>query len=445
MVKNKYNVILVGIDTLRADHLGCYGHNRDTSPTIDSIAKEGTLFEQCFSQAPITSPSFMSIMTSLYPSYHGVTDFMGTAGAQGRAYTLGDSIPTLAEMLKENGYRTGAFTDGGQLYSKIGFERGFDYYSMNPDYMNRPNGSIEEDEIFYWLKEYHKENFFLFFHTYAVHSPWRAPKSYWELFENKEEAHFSLRDFLDDSELPNIGQVDVYPYFYRKVNRWIPADVEYVRSLYDGGIRYVDDFIQRLRSLLVDLKIDSNTIIIITADHGEEFLDHGRLMHTQLYDEILHVPLIIVAPGMSKGVRVKQTVRSIDILPTLFDQLGGAIHTPINGVSLTDADKKELSLPALAETEHMGYVFREKEFKYIYPFYRIAQNRFDELYNTVSDPRERNNIALQNLDIVQEMMHRYAKELHNPNFSPPRRGVIYAAKTGNRKRFLNRAPRLRHR
>ena len=429
-----YNVILIGIDTLRADHLGCYGYGRDTSPTIDGLAKRGTLFKNAFSQAPITSPSFMSIMTSLYPTYHGVTDFMGACGARGRVYTADPSIPTLAEILKKNNYRTGAFTEGGQLYGKLGFEKGFDYYSMNPNQLHRPEGSIQEDEIFYWLKEYRRENFFLFFHTYAVHSPWMAPKSYWELFENGNEAHFSLKDFLNDPETPLMSQIDLYPNFYQKINRWIPADIEYVKALYDGGLRYVDDFIGKMMAQLSELGVLSNTIVVITADHGEEFMDHGRLTHNQLYDELLHVPLIILGPSTPEKVLVDQIVRSIDILPTVLDLLGIPLDSPIHGTSLVRAHKQNLGLSTLAETEHLGYAFRNATHKYIYPFYRLSRNRFDELYDITKDPKERHNIALSNLDIVTDMMHQSIAELHRPGFSFPQRRIMYAAEPSLGKR-----------
>ena len=419
------NVILIGIDALRADHLGCYGYRRNTSPAIDLLSKEGILFEKCFSQAPNTTPSFMSMLTSLYPTYHGVTSIMGATGMHGRTYILDKSIPTLAEVLKSHSFRTGAFTDGGQLFGKIGFERGFDYYSMNPHRLHKKEGSIQEDEILYWLKEYRSERFFMFFHSYAAHSPWMAPEEFWGLYDNGSRAHFSMRSFVGDTDLSHLDSMDLYPHFYRRVNKLIPADVEYVKALYDGGIRYLDNFINRLWNHLHDLKIASETIVVITADHGEEFMDHGKLTHEQLYAETLHVPLIVLAPNMPRGIRIDQTARSIDIFPTILDLLDIQLPAPIHGVSLVPSLERELGLATIAEAERSGYMYQNNKYKYIYPFHKPTRIRTDELYDIETDPREKKNIALENLDLVEELMYQYITELHRPNHALPRRGVIY--------------------
>ena len=421
------NVVLIGIDTLRADHLGCYGYKRDTSPNIDDLSKKGILFEKCFSQAPITSPSFMSIMTSLYPTYHGITSFIGPAGADGRIYTLDPRIPTLAQVLKENNFQTGAFTDGGQLCKEMGFDRGFDTYSVNPNYFHSEEGNIQEHTVFEWLKKQKNDPFFLFFHSYAAHSPWMTPKSYWNLYGSDSRSHFSIHDFLEDREILNLAQTDLYPHFYRKVNKWVPADIEYVQALYDGGIRYLDTFIGRLLHILSELKADSETIVIVTSDHGEEFLDHGMLTHRQLYDELLHVPLIIRIPGEAEGERVAQLVRSIDIFPTILELLGISFKKPIHGISLADSAKNDLHLASIAETEYLGYSFRNAESKYIFPFYRSSKERFDELYNIQSDPREKKNIAMSELSRVEDMIDLYVRELHRENMLHPRRGIRYVS------------------
>src|SRR3989338_8805278 len=336
-MEKKYNVILIGVDTLRIDHLGCYGYARPTSPHINALAHEGMRFDRCFSQAPITAPSFMSIMTSRYPFYHGVISNIGGEKTRGRAYAVDPKIPTLAEILKGAGYRTAAFTDGGNLYDKLGFAKGFDYYSINRGF-GKKMALIPEQDIFYWLSENKCANFFLFFHTYAVHSPWSIQPEYQKIFTGGGEK-FVFRE----KEI----HVDNFSELYRhELNEYLsllkiigeknnPALIEHIKDLYDGAIAYVDAFVGKLLESLVQLKILDHTIIIFTSDHGEEFMDHGMLSHRQFYNEILRIPLIIKAPGeWNGGNKEDQIVRSIDIFPTILDFLGIKINFPVQGVSL---------------------------------------------------------------------------------------------------------------
>ncbi|MDO8523023.1 MAG: sulfatase [bacterium] len=421
---DQHNIILIGIDTLRADHLGCYGYHRPTSPAIDALAKESVLFENCFSQAPITAPSFMSIMTSRYPTYHGVVSNIGGTGRGGRMYVLDQNIPTMAEILKKEGYVTGAFTDGGNLYGKLGFDRGFEYYSMNLKYEFQMPGIIPKDEIFKWLESNSSKKFYLFFHTFAVHNPWAVPNKYLKIFDHNYNGKLLVSQLLMD-KLKRPGRSPRVP-FLEIVDKEDKKDIDYLKAIYDSAVRYVDDFVGELLAFLEKLKIDKNTIIVFTADHGEEFLEHGILGHKQFYNELLHVPLIIKAPGFKEFVKINDEIQSIDIMPTVLDLLNIRNIAPIHGMSLISPRSRDNEPITLAEAQGLGYAIRYKKYKYIFPAYKSYKVREDELYDLEKDPSENNNIALQNLDIVEEMLCRREHELYSRVTLPhPRRKIIY--------------------
>lgn len=420
MSKN-YNVILIGIDALRADHLGVYGHQRNTSPNIDELASRGLLFENCSSQAPNTAPSFMSIMTSLYPSYHGVTDNIKEDDKL-RMYALDEKIPTIAQILKKNGYSTAAFTDGGNVWDEMGFGRGFDYYSMNREFRRRirpAGGSILTDEILYWLKESSRNNFFLFFHTYAVHTPWFAPRSFRGLYGG----------CIDDVMTPPIQITAV-----RKI-QWFEPYLHFLHQIqdaktrhyyinsYDGAIKYVDDFIGTMIQFLKKTKLLERTIIILTSDHGEEFYEHGGYGHHQFYRELLHVPLIIAAPHFGNTQqKIVRLVRSIDIFPTILELLGIKIDFPIHGVSLAPPLKEDIDLVAAAEAEFLGWAVQRKNMKYICHQQKDPPR---ELYDLSKDPKEKGNLADANPEKCAEMSELLELELKRPALLLPKKQVMY--------------------
>jgi len=419
-----YNVILVGIDTLRADHLGIYGYERNTSPAIDALARESVIFQNCFSQASTTAPSFMSIMTSRYPTYHGVTSVIGGVGRNGRVYAMDEKVPTLAQILKQNGYSTGAFTDGGNLYDKLGFGKGFDFYSMNLRAEGKKVGLIQENDIFYWLQEHREKKFFLFLHTFAPHEPWLMPRPYLDLFDKEYKGKIAVTPEL----VKNLRLRGLFPreYLLQKADSLGREDIDYLKAIYDGSIVYVDNFMKNLLLCIKNLRIDERTIIIFTADHGEEFFDHGMLSHRQLYNELLHVPLILKTPTLPEPAVINRLVRSIDIFPTIFNLLQIKIDIPIHGVSLLKTLEKDLELSTVAESEGQGYSIQNKQYKYIYPRYKSYKVRVDELYDIKIDPGEKNNIALDNLDLVEKMLSNYNDELHHRvNLKHPMQKVIY--------------------
>ncbi len=303
------NLILISIDTLRADHLGCYGYHRNTSPNIDQLAKEGILFENAFSQSYFTLPSHMSIFTSQYPSVHQMNDI------ENLSKYLPEYKTTLAEVLKKHGYTTVAFTGGGWVAPEFGFGQGFDNYTtINTFYKN----TELLDNVFRWLDNNQDKKFFMFIHTYTVHAPYIPPKPFKGMFDNNYSGNIADTIKKMNSVCENKSCETPYEYFHSSINTSDPRDVYHVIALYDEGIRYVDYCIGKLLEKLKKLGLDRKTVIVLTSDHGEDLLEHGWIAeHHDLYDEQIHTPLIIKLPyNISK--KVKKMVENIDIMPTVL-------------------------------------------------------------------------------------------------------------------------------
>lgn len=345
-----WNVLLISIDTLRADHLGCYGYERNTSPNIDELAAEGVLFKNHIAAAPSTLPSHASMLTSLNPSVHKAEVITQIA--------LGSKITTLAELLKREGFITAAFTGGGQLAKEYKLDQGFDIY-------NDRGGSVIDilNRTLRWLDENKDQRFFLFFHTYETHHPYEPPPPYDRLFYPEYEG--------------NLGR-QIKAYILEQINDKSleigPDDLKHIVAQYDGEIAFTDSRLKHLFIALKDWGLWEKTLIVFTSDHGEEFNEHGIVgwhSHT-LYDELLKIPLIIKFPDSAfKGVIIEQQTRGIDILPTIMDILGFQKPDMIQGVSLLPLIKNpqiKMSLPALSEREgsELNKSLRSDNYKFHY-------------------------------------------------------------------------------
>jgi arylsulfatase A-like enzyme len=284
------NVILVSLDTLRADYVGAYGQELPTTPRIDRFAAEGVLFENAYTTYPSTTASHMSMFTGLYPEVHG---------AYGPTHRVPQAIPLLAELLRARGYVTGAVTEDAMLAAVIGFPRGFDSYREFKSPESRTEGHAKEvvDSGLAWLEENRGGRFFLFLHTYQVHGPYDPPAGY-DVFT------------AQPADLPQAH-----------------ADA---RRGYAGDLLYADEQVGRLLAGLAELGEAERTIVVITADHGEELGEHGVIGHSwYMNDASLRVPLLIRAPGaIPPGTRVRASASLADITPTLLELIGGASGTP---------------------------------------------------------------------------------------------------------------------
>lgn len=305
--------ILISIDTLRADALGAYGYSRPTSPVFDALAEQGTLFERAVIQYPSTLTSHMSIFTGLYPQEHRVLP---------PSTVLSKSIATLPEQFQSRGFRTAGHTEGGFVAGGYGFRRGFDEFT---DTAYRADTDVERtfDRGLEFLRSLAPEDrFFLFLHTYSVHDPYEPPEEYRSMFWSGEPpATFDSSG--ENLRRVNQGELDVDT-----------ETIEYFRAMYDASVRYVDDVLGRFLVELESLGMLEDTTLILTSDHGEEFLEHGKVAHTQVYPESLYVPLLVVHPRQSTPRRVAAVVEAVDLAPTLFE-LAGLEDTPaVSGRSL---------------------------------------------------------------------------------------------------------------
>ena len=299
------NVVLVSIDTLRADHLGTYGYTRETSPALDSLAQDSAVFLNTFSTSAWTLPSHASMLTSLFGFNHQIYY---------NDERIGPSLATLADVLRQNRFFCAAFTGGVYIGSRYGFSKGFDSFSERqgdfsvPDAAERAFQSVSE-----WIGQNQDKNFFLFVHTYQSHSPYDCPAPY-----NSE--------FLGhDSQLQKVKILD---YLGGREGTFKPLSEQERQDfigLYDGEIRYTDErLIKPLLSRLKQLALYDRTMIIITSDHGEEFFDHGGWEHGHtLYNELLKVPLIIKFPNSKfRGKRIESIVSLVDVMPTVLEEMG---------------------------------------------------------------------------------------------------------------------------
>ncbi len=337
----KPNVVIVTIDTLRADHLSCYGYSKPTSPRIDDFAGRAILFEKAFSQAPQTLPSHASIFTGLHPRHHkSIT----------HESPLADDVTTLAEILKHKDYETAAFISSHALDSKYNLTQGFNtYWEIQREYSvpERQNAhhwgkDLTTDAVLRWLKEHHSDRFFLWVHWFHPHRPYNPPEDYRTRFAGPYEGDAnSSPDFIITVWQNKIELAD--------------EDVAYLRGCYDGEVAFTDYQVGRLLDELTSLGLMNNTIIILTSDHGEILYEHEYYFGHDigLYDECLWVPLIFYGPGiLDEHKRIDKPVETIDIMPTVLDLLEIAKPQGMDGKSL-------LPLIAGGKFEGCTYFFSE--------------------------------------------------------------------------------------
>jgi len=297
------NVILISMDSLRADHLGCYGYSKNTSPNLDVMASRSLLFENAISQAPWTLPAHASLLCSQYPSTHGVTR---------SRRKLGSASKTLSAHLKSEGYYTGAIVSGPYMKRLYGFAQGFHDYddelAVTEDCHSVVTSPSIHNKIISFLDQRATRPFFLFLHYWDVHYDYNPPAPFDAMFDPNYQGTLNARDFEHN----------------RAINANMDGDdLKHLIALYDGEIRFVDQYIGKLKQELKDRGLLKDTIIVITADHGDEFFEHGEKGHAQsLYEELTRVPLIIRIPNQRTGKKIKTPVALIDVGPTILDLLG---------------------------------------------------------------------------------------------------------------------------
>ena len=385
------NLILISIDTLRPDHLGCYGYDRPTSPTLDKLATEGVLFQNVSSPSPWTLPAHASLLTGRYPSRHGLKSHM---------QRLPDRVVTLAEILGRHGFQTAAVVNSHNLSERYGLHRGFEHFVYVKEEVWHTLPSAVEAEAVKWLSEQPGEPFFLFLHYYDVHSDYRSLPPYEKVFvrPSKSKADGTTEQLLR---------------FRRGLLSLNHDDAEHLIDRYDAGIRQMDDGIARLLLHLEQTGLLESTLIVVTSDHGEEFLEHDGVLHGRTqFEEVLQVPLILRGPGLPRGLRVEQVASLVDVFPTLIGFLGVPWSEPVDGVDLrpswqqveSDADPRFL----FAEADHNNVehdikrAVRYDRFKLHFDIHTNHQ----ALYDLQHDPGEMTDIAAQETSLTQLLRSR---------------------------------------
>ena len=347
----KLNVLLITLDTTRADRLGCYGYAKAKTPNLDAIARNGILFENAYSQVPLTLPSHASIMTGLYPVAHGVHN--------NGAYALTPEKTTLAELLKAEGYKTAAFVSSFSVDSRFGLDQGFDLYDDN----------FQEGTPYKAINSERKAE-----QVYQVFSPW---------FDKlKDEPFFCWLHFFD----PHLPYSPPSPYAEQFTDR-----------PYDGEVAYMDFLIGRVMKKIKDRNLLGRTLVVVAGDHGEAFGEKGESGHgVFLYDMTLRVPLLLYAEGhLPSQEKVAARVRLIDVMPTVLDLLKKSVPNGVEGTSLVPyiLKKNKKDLDSYIEThypqENFGWASLTGLISGARKYIRAPK---EELYDLKSDPGETRNL-----------------------------------------------------
>lgn len=416
------NVVLISVDSLRRDHLSTYGYrNRlapdvPTTPAIDRLAKGGLRFDDAVSSTSWTLPSHMALMTGLPDTLHGVVN---------NEKRLDPALSTLAQLLRARGYQTGGFFTGPNLHPIFGFSQGFDTYescsevdmpvesfqgTTNPRRFDMHEASHKGltspallERSLAWLNEAAAKDdpFFLFVHWWDPHYDYDPPEQYAEMFDPGYDG---------DSDATE---------FYKSHQMKTPRDMQHVLSMYDAEIRYTDDHIGMLLARIEKLGLAQDTLIVFTADHGEEFFDHGKKGHQRnFYDESVRLPLVMRLPGvLPSGKSVQRMARIQDIGPTILDLCDVAAPDYFEGVSLRssweprDPDVKSVAPVQILSLELPGkginkVGLRRKDLKVVWDF----EEQTGELFVLYDDPGEMNPLVFTDFDDPAHPAVRFFKQ-----------------------------------
>jgi arylsulfatase A-like enzyme/cytochrome c-type biogenesis protein CcmH/NrfG len=376
--KPALNVVLITIDTLRFDHVGCYGYKKIKTPNIDGLAADGVRFDRAFAVVPVTLPSHSSMLTGTYPMLSGIHDFSGNK--------LSPVQPTLASVLKQSGYQTGAVIGAAVLDSRFGLNQGFDFYydhfdfsrldEANLDEMERP-GNVVADVALDWLAKNSQKKFFLWMHLYDPHYPYNPPE---------------------------------------------PYSRDYAAQPYDGEIAFADEQVGRLIRYLKEKGIYQNTVIMLCGDHGESLGEHGEKTHGFfIYNSTMHVPLIVRLPEKAAAPVVTDPVSLVDLMPTVLGALGVEVPSQVQGRSLLPELRSDRNRPDRDHDEQKAA--RERADRVLYGESFMPRIHFNwselrgsentkyhfidapkpELYDLAQDPGELHNLFAEKTALAAEM------------------------------------------
>jgi arylsulfatase A-like enzyme len=395
------NVVLIALDTQRADHLGCYGYDRPTSPFIDSVAAGGVLFERCYAPNIPTHPSFTTMFSGKEAIAHDIVNIGGRT-------PIAEGVRLLPEILRDAGWRTAAVDSMGRH-----FERGYDEYVTYewdrsvPTELRR--AEIVTDTALPVVERLLAQDrpFFLFVHYWDPHTPYLPPDEYKRLFYPEDRDPYDVNNHSMDEA----WSWEPFKWYFHE---WMPGvtDAEYVNNLYDGETVYMDTHLRGLFDALAPVRED--TLVILTADHGEVLNDHpGYYDHHGLYEANVHVPLIFFQPGtVPEGVRVPGWVQNQDLAPTILELAGIPDREGMEGRSLIpvlrgerDGNYDELYLSEA--TWQLKRAIRRGRWKLIDSLEPDPHGwPMQELYDLEADPNEQTNVIAQHPDVARELTER---------------------------------------
>jgi len=406
---DRKSVLLVSLDTVRADHLGAYGYRRPTSPTLDAIAAEGTRFENAIAPSPHTVTSHATVFTGLHPFRTGVHS--AWHGFTNRQTPVDPSLTMLPEIFQAAGYRTGAVTGGSILAPHLGFHAGFETFQEEHPI---ETATLLAEE---WLRRNAGSPFFYFFHSYEVHPPWHRRH-----FVRYPAPSDRFRGYRYQPELANADDAT-------------DEERRYMIDVYDSSVRHLDDHLGRLVSLLREMDRLDDTAIVLFSDHGEDLWDHHGFLHGHsLYEELLRVPLIVRAPWAAGPGRVDETVALADVMPGVLDLCELRSKDAIDGRSFVPRMRGETvpDRPAFSEAvcwSQERKSVRTDRWKYIrsYPDQRMPGDYDpllltvpdEELYDLAVDPDERDNQIERRPDVAAEMRRELEAIVPTDREAPP--------------------------
>ena len=408
------NVVILLVDTLRADRLGCYGHVRQTSPTVDALARKGIVFSRCYAPSDYTSATTASLFTGLYPLAHGYVH---------ADYALEESNLTLAEIFAQQGYRTAAFVANGLAGEKYHMDQGFEIFYEK----NRATAAELVQQASDFIARHRDEPFLVYMHFMEVHDPHRIPASQVERFAAPGQFTRDMQDTL-------LLEKTIMDAWWGKEQEWwenavvrsdAAAYFDAYAALYDAAIYYWDESAGALLQALAAHGLDGETIVVVTSDHGEQLLEHGYFGHANSgYDVGLHVPLVVYDPLLLEraGKELDHPVGSIDILPTLLARLGADIPAAIQGRerwSLMRGEQAPQNAPGVYSE---GTFMRNHPFSTLIQTYRegpwklILDRLRDtkELYDLARDPGETQDLFAARPEIAARLGG-HIRELYNRN------------------------------
>lgn len=412
------SIIVINVDTLRADFLGSYGFRGDVSRNLDRLAEQSFRFTNCYSQAPWTKPSVATLFTSLHPEVHGLTDHEGAYwGDETRSFksgVLGEEAWTLAEALRDEGFATAAFVANPWLNSAYGFSQGFEHYDQEGMLFRATLDDLAREALRWLDGRQRSAPFFLYLHPMDVHAPYDAPRADFNALRRSSDVRSAIK--LEPDRIPDMrwSNLETRP-------KWagdeLRRTVEYWRARYASGVRAFDRRLGNFLEALEQRGLLDEVLLIVTSDHGEELYEHGGWSHGRsLYRHQLHVPLLVRLPGGRQGGSAPRLFfDQLDLMPTLLSMAGGEIGARAQGQDLSavfagrNPSREAQSFAGANQAGPGWHALTTAKYKLIVN----VRDESEELFDLVSDPQEQRNLARREPAILKRMKDRLSIHLRD--------------------------------